>query len=135
MPFTYDPQLLSSLDQVRFLIGDTDVHDPQLDDDEVLYLLTENNGAVRAAATAAIDALIAKYARQVDKWVGDLKILASQRYEQYVALRDTLVEGGGSPVLMGIPTAGGVYAAENEVARLNTALVPSLFRKGMHDNT
>lgn len=134
MAFTYDPQLDTSLDQVRFRIGDTDPLDPQLQDEELNALLATTNDNVAATSLLALDALIARYARFADKWVGDLKILAHQRYEQFAALRDKIAVGGGAPAMAGIPTAGGVYIADKVSARLNTSLVQGAFRTGMHDN-
>jgi len=134
MPFSYDPAIVTTIDEVRLKIGDTNPLDPQLMDEEITMLLTEAGESSRAAAVAAIDILIARYARHVDKWVGDLKILASQRFEQYTKLRGTLITGGGSPAMSGVPNAGGVYIAETLSARANTALVQGAFRVGLHDN-
>lgn len=133
MSFTYDPTLDTPLDQVRFRIGDTEPLDPQLQDEEINAILVLTNNAVPAACLVALDSLIARYARHVDKWVGDLKILAHQRYDQYSALRDKIAVGGGAPAIAGIPTAGGVYIADKVAARANTSLVQGAFRIGLHD--
>lgn len=134
MSFSYDPTHAGLLDQVRFAIGDTDPRKPQLQDEEITALLAVYDDSPRLTALAAVDALIARYARETDKWVGDLKILASQRQEQYAKLRERLEEGAGSSVVFGVPSAGGIYVAEKASARANTLLVQPAFRIGMHDN-
>lgn len=133
MSFSYDAELPTSLDRVRFTIGDTISTDPQLQNEEIQAMLDEHGDVVRATAIACVDALIARYARYVDKWVGDLKILASQRYRQYKELRERLLMAVDNVALSGVPTAGGVYVAEKEQARNNTQLVQGAFRIGMHD--
>lgn len=133
MSFSYSPTQETTLDKVRFAIGDIYPEDPQMQDEEIAALLVSVGDSPRAAAVLAVDALIARYARQVDKWVGDLKILASQRYEQFVALKATLLVGGGDPAISGVPTAGGIYVEEKRAARLDTRLVQGGFRIGMHD--
>jgi hypothetical protein len=132
--FSYDASQQTALDQVRFMIGDIYSEDPQMQDEEIVALLASVGGSPRAASVLAVDALIARYARQVDKWVGDLKILASQRYEQFVKLKTTLQVGGGDPAISGIPTAGGVYVIQNQTARNRSDLIQGAFRKGMHDH-
>lgn len=79
----------SDLDQVRFIIGDTDERDPQLTDEEIQFLLSEGTSPLRASI-AACSALIAKYTRQVNYYLGPERSFASQRAQQYRALRADL---------------------------------------------
>ena len=81
----------SDLDAVRFLVGDTNSADQQLSDEEINYLLAQY-GSPGAASAAAVRTLIAKYARLVDKTVGDLSISYSQRLTAYQALLAQLEE-------------------------------------------
>lgn len=53
-------------DAVRLLIGDTNPEDKQLDDDEIVWLLADNGGALNAAIAGAIG-LSAIYSRDFDK--------------------------------------------------------------------
>lgn len=83
MTWTYDASpLTSNLDAVRFLVGDTDSSDQQLQDEEITYLLTVEGG-VRYSAYKAAKALAARYTRKVDRNVGDLRISFSQKARQY----------------------------------------------------
>lgn len=131
MSFTYEETLLDvPRNQVRLKLGDTDKNDPQLQDEEIDQLLDETDsvdGAVRLAASA----LAAKYSRSVDKWIGDLKILASQRSRHYLELAKSL---GGRASIHAVPSAGGVFVADKESIESNESLATPAFRRGMHDN-
>ena len=91
MTWTYggDPSA-STLAEVRFLIGDTDTDDQQLQDEEINHLLSENNGEPYAAAVDAAEALVALYARDVSRAVGDLQVLAEARAAHYAGLAERL---------------------------------------------
>ena len=134
MPWTY---ISSALDQplykVRLLIGDTNTNDQQLQDEEIASFLSESGDDPLAAAAKAAKALAFKYARNVDKWVGDLKILASQRHRAYLDLYEKLSSSSGGSLTSAVPSAGGVWVAEKEAMRENTALVRPFFRRGLHD--
>jgi hypothetical protein len=112
MTWTYggDPSE-SDQDKVRFLVGDTDTADQQIADEEIAWLLTEEPGAYHAAAAAA-RAIAAKYARQVDKAVGDLRLSASQRAAHYQALAATLTRR--AQIAGAVPFAGGISASDKQ---------------------
>lgn len=127
--FTYDPKLLTSLSRVRFLVGDTNASDAQLDDYEILYLITQY-ASDAAAAAAAARGIAAKYARRVTEAVGDLKISNSELQAHYTDLAARLAAAGA---MWAVPTAGGVYTADKEAAASNDSLVQPSFAIGMHD--
>ncbi len=131
MTWSYSASITTSTDRVRLLFGDTDTTDQQLSNEEIGFLITVN-GSVTSAAAAACDVLAAKYTRFSDKWVGDLKILASQKAKAYLELAKTLRERGAA---YAVPTAGGVYVAEKETNAENEALVQPTFTRGLHENT
>ena len=70
--WTYDTGNLATVDEdgrkniVRLLIGDTDINDPQLQDEEILFALRSNKDNPNVAAIFAINAIISKYARLVN---------------------------------------------------------------------
>ncbi len=90
MAFTYggDPTA-SSLAKVRFLIGDTDSTDYELEDAEINFMVSEFDDAYTAASFCA-DIIAGKFARQADtsKSVGDLSLSKtySSRSREYAAL-------------------------------------------------
>lgn len=135
MSWSYDPALPETLDRVRLLIGDTITNDQQLSDEEI-YSMLMIYGAVNSTAVAACRALAARYARYADKWVGDLKILASQKHRAYLELAEELRTAGSSAMgaALAVPTAGGIYVSEKEAYEGNTNRVVPFFRRGMHDS-
>lgn len=94
MTWTYsgDPGA-SALDEVRFLIQDTDTTDQLLSDEELAYLITAYSDAY-GAAVAAVGVLIATASRVVEesKTVGDLSlsVKSGARLTQWQALMDSL---------------------------------------------
>ena len=83
MSATYSGNPASSpRDAVRLLIGDTDVAEALLQDEEIDWLLSRQPN-VELAAADACEAIAAKFARQADTTNGDLSVRASQRAEAY----------------------------------------------------
>ncbi len=80
----------SALDEVRFLIQDTDTDDQLLSDEELAYLLTSYQDPY-SAAVAAVVSLIGKASRSVEesKKVADLSLTrkAGARLAQWEALK------------------------------------------------
>jgi hypothetical protein len=138
MAWTYDLDALGDTEAeeyplfvTRFLIGDTIQTDQQLQDEEILVLLDLGHSPQTVAIMLA-RSLAARYARYADKWVGDLKILASQRFKHYTELVGMLTTQGA---LIGRPSAGGVYVSDKESYEANSSLVQGSFKRGMDDNT
>jgi len=131
MAWTYDANALDEpLNAVRMLVGDTNTNEQLLQDEEIEAFIDITDSNVAAAAAAA-RALSAKYARSVDKWVGDLKILASQKQRQFLRLYEQLTLQASSH---GVPSAGGIRVSQKEEHAANTDLVSPAFRIGMHDH-
>lgn len=96
MSWSYDPDLLTDLDKVRALVGDTDTDDQQLPDGVIDFLLTQRSSVMDAAAMAA-RAIAANYARDVSKQIGRAQEEASNRFDHYQKLADMLeAQGGGA---------------------------------------
>ena len=115
----------SDLDEVRFLIGDTDTDDQQLSDEEIAYLLT-STGSVTAAALGAARSLWAKYSRLVDQKTGDIDIKYSQRKDAYAALIRQLQLG-----MLPVPYAGGISEDDKQVDEADSDVVQPAFTRGM----
>jgi hypothetical protein len=133
MTWSYDPEMPTTKDEVRFLIGDTDTTDQQLSNEEVAYLLSEFGSPVLAAQQAA-QALAAKFSRLVTKEVGDLRIEYSDRAKAYASMADAL--GGSTAAAVGNAQlyAGGISIAEKEVDASDEDLVQPYFTTGLMDN-
>jgi hypothetical protein len=94
MTWTYsgDPGA-SALDEIRFLIGDTDTSSQLLSNEEIDYLYDAYSDAY-AAAVACVVALIGQASRSVEesKKVGDLSlsVKSGARLQQWIVLKQTL---------------------------------------------
>ena len=131
--YTEDPGS-STKDAVRFYVGDTIGADPQITDEEIEFLLTdEGTNALRAAARAA-EAISAKYARQVDKTVGGLSLQAGRRAEKYATLAKELWQRA-SRTGKGLPTpyTGGISQADKEINEADTDRTQPSFKVRLQD--
>lgn len=126
----------SSLDEVRYLIGDTDPTDRQLGDEEILYCVAQSP-SIFSAASMACTSLVAKYARSVMKHVGDLRIEAQSKQEHYRALSDSYAiqagEAGLSPYALMPPFAGGISRADRANTIMDTDRVEPSFEVASMD--
>lgn len=134
MPYTNDPTNVPA-DQVRFFVGDTSTTEPDLTDEEVAFLLLEeNDNALRAAARAA-ETLASKYTKKADsRQVGPLRVVQSNRNmskaQEFAVLarrlwsRAAIRDGAG-------PYAGGVSVSDKAGKIQDTDRVRPAFARGM----
>jgi len=130
MTWTYNSASIGTdLAKVRLMIGDTDTNDQQLTDEEIQFFIDTEQTIYMAAYRCAL-ALVAEYARKVDKEMGDLKLLAAQRHRHYLRLAAELKKRN----IPGIPSAGGIYQSEKDTLNDNTDMVKPFFKRGMMEN-
>lgn len=115
------------------LLGDTDSTDQLLSNEELEYFADQWPSSVYQAAAAASKAIAGRYARLVDKEVGDLKIAYSQRYEHYSNLCDEFNAQGAS-LLTVAPYAGGISKADKETNQSDTDRVEPDFVRDQFDS-
>jgi hypothetical protein len=145
MSWNYDPTLLTppanaNADQlsqtqlmgVRYLVGDTITTDQQVQDEEILFVLTQRTSIWGAAATVC-RSLASKYSRLVDTVDKDLRTTFSAKANAYrrAALgyeQDAMVRGGA------LPYAGGISFNDKIMNESNTDRVPPQFTIDMDDN-
>lgn len=120
----------SDLDEVRFLIGDTVESDPQLQDEEINYLLN-GYGDSQAAAIAACENLIAHYSRYVDQKTGDIDIKFSQRIAN---LKERIATIRRQIGILAQPYAGGITKSDRDIDLEDTDLVQPAFEVGGMDH-
>lgn len=121
----------SNLDAVRFLIGDVDTTDQQLANEEINYLLAQaGNNVYKAAANGALS-IASKYARLVDKSVGDLSLSYSQRKDAYEAMAARLTKQASSR--SAVPYAGGISVSDKEIDKTDADAVQPAFVRGQFD--
>jgi len=128
MSWTYSGNPSASpLDEVRFLIGDTDTDKQLISDEEIAYNLTlvsgvnpPDSGNYLSAAYCA-DGIAARSARSVDKSIGDLSLSYSQQASAFRDLADKLRLRA---TLSMVPIyAGGLSEAEKHANYLDPDLV------------
>ncbi len=107
----------STKDAVRFLLGDTVEADPQMQDEEIDYLLTLHADPTTAAIAGA-RALVGRYTAQAvkSKSVGDLRIEFEDRAKAFRDLAKTLSSTAASGVVP-IPVATGIRRSGKEAAQ------------------
>lgn len=124
------------LDAVRLLISDTDSARPQLSDDELAWLLTQETNPYYAAARAA-ELISSSYSGKSTKTVGDLSISFGELASHYGDLADRLRAQAADPRLSGavpVPYAGGLSVAEKQGDVADTDLVQPAFRVNQHSS-
>jgi len=130
--FSYNSGDLSTdLNQVRLLINDTDSSNPEFQDEEINFFI-DSESNVFGAASVACQALAVKYAQQVDKSVGDLKLSASQKFKHYSELADKYTSSAktkGTPQVY----AGGISVSDKNTQEVDTDRVAPSFERDQFD--
>jgi hypothetical protein len=119
-------------DQIRLLIGDTVSTDQQMQDEEILYHLTQRS-TVWGAAAECCRTLQARYSRSVDQTAAGTSISYSQMAKAYgikAAEFEAKAAAGGA----GLPYAGGISVADKINQEQNSDRVEPQFQIGMDDD-
>lgn len=129
--YSGDPRS-SDRDAVRYLIGDIIVADPQINDPELDFALSQCSSIYRAAAIAC-RSLAGRLSREADTVDKDLRDSISQRARAYsrmaVAYDEQAMTRGG-----GLPYAGGISVADKEFQQNDQDRVAPQYTLGMDDN-
>lgn len=88
MTWNYTP-VVSTTDEVRLLVGDTESLDPLMQDEEIAYIISSESSVLYAAARCC-EVIAALFGRRVTTTVGSLRIMAEKKYEHYLELGQTL---------------------------------------------
>lgn len=106
--YSYGDPANNPIHAVRYKIRDTDTNAALLSDEEIAYELTQAGGDVLLAAISCCTTIIAWGARKVTRRIGDTVIQYSDLVENYVQLKERLLEDLRLQELMAIPTIGEV---------------------------
>lgn len=120
----------SPKDAVRYWIQDTDETDQKFSDAEIAFVLTAYPDPLRAGAQCA-RTLAAKYAKRVNRRVGDLAISYSDLSKHYYDLADELDRKAD---LSSTPYAGGTSKSDKRKVAQNTDRAQPPFRERQFDN-
>jgi hypothetical protein len=123
------------LNTVRLLVGDTDSLDQQVQNEEVLFALSENGNNVYYAGAWVARAISAKYSRKVTTQLsGALSADYSDLAKQYKALADDLeYQGKTAGAAVGV-LAGGITKSGIKAVRANTNRIEGSFRRDRFKN-
>lgn len=135
MTWTYDPTKLNDptqgpLMQVRLMVEDTVTSDQQLQDEEINWIVSQE-GAIEMAAARAADTIAARYSRQADRSVGQMRLSASQRAKAYLDLAARLRYLARTNVT---PYAGGISVSDKQSNEADTDRVAPGFWRDMMKN-
>ena len=137
--WTYAADFDDPMQAVRHVIGDTDSSDPKLTDAEITYELGLVADDVTMAAIACCRRLMARYAALADTTELDLSVKASQLFDHYKSLAETLQAGVTFQLLKtaregAVPYAGGISYADVGTRQANQDRVPSRFERTAADD-
>lgn len=107
--YSGDPATSKS-DAVRFLVGDTNPTEPQLQDGEVAFCVAQRSTVYGAAAMACLQ-IATGYSRQADSVQGPTRTLYSSRARAYAA-RAAQYESLAAARGGGMPYAGGISVSD-----------------------
>jgi len=121
----------STIEKIHWEIGDTDSTNPKFTDAEVQYAYDQEHSVYPAAARLC-EQLATKYASDVDRSLGPLRVSLSQKVDFYKNRAKELRLHGAK---YATPYVGGVSVAKEELFEEDTDLNQPYFETGMHDNS
>ena len=136
MTVTYTDPSNSNSDAVRWLVGDTDTSNADLQDEEIAFALTQAGDDVYLAAAISARALAGKFAKLVDTKFESVSSDYSNLRDNYYALATKLEKQSkqyGSRGL-GLPAAGGLTYSDIDANDQNTDRVDPVFKQGQFAN-
>ena len=134
MSWSYSDPTDTPKDAVRFLVGDTDISDGLVTDEEINFLLDEF-GDVYTTAGSVAESLAAKFAREVSHSGDGLSYSGNQLFQHYNDLAESLRKLAARRRRSGAgPYVGGISHRERELADLDSDKIPTSFRSNMHDH-
>lgn len=123
----------SSLDEVRFLVGDTDATDQLLQDEELQFLLDKwltIHGSTFYVAAIACETIAAKFAREATYSADGVSVSLSELQAKFKTQAETLRAQHRELLVGGSPDVGGISPYEET----DHSIAPFIFGTGMNDN-
>src|SRR4051812_22758149 len=133
MTATYVSPSTSDKDAVRFLLGDTVVASPILQDEEIDYLVSRWKplyNTVEYVASVAADVISARYAREANFSADGVSVSLANLGQQFRDLAASLRSQHKSLLVGGQPDAGGITPGEED----DPSVTPTSFGTQQHDN-
>lgn len=123
-------------DSVRFLVGDTDTTDQQVQDAEITFALSQASNDIYLAASITAEAIAGKYSRLVNSSFEGMRTDYSDLVSQYQSLARKLKQDSkkfGSTGI-GSPDAGGISISEIDSVEDDSDRPTPAFRRGQFRN-
>jgi len=123
----------SDLDEIRFLVQDTDEEDVLLTDEELDYLITKYMPlyeSVYYVSALACETLAARFAREISYSADGVSYQAETLQTKYKQLAEDMRDQYKAAVGGDGPDVGGILWGETFDSSIN----PLMFATGMHDN-
>lgn len=141
MSFTYSPTLATSLDRVRFLIGDVVDVGHLVENEEITFILSVQPIETFAAAAIA-ESLAGRFAARPNITIGQTSVSGADLMAHYKLLAHNLRQAGGSiggGDGTGVATldpmfVGGISRVEREQLADDTDAIQPSFRLGRDDH-
>jgi hypothetical protein len=125
----------SDLDEVRYLVGDTDSTDPLVQDEEINYAIGKQS-TLELAAAQVLRALAAKYSRWSNYSVGEVSVsdvaAIAKAFKERADELDPMGLTLGDSALCA-PSFGGLTITGKESLDEDTDAVQPMFKKGADD--
>lgn len=141
MTWSYDNTALGTtteaerINSVRLLLGDTNTNDQQVQNEEIIFALSQNNDSIYFTASWLATTLASKYSRYVDIEVdGQVEEKYSQLYDHYTSLAldlKTQAKSLGAGIFV---YAGGIRESEISTGHDDSARVQPDFKDGQFKN-
>ncbi len=131
MSWSYDPTIPTDKDAVRLNIGDTDINDQLLQDEEIEHYLDEA-ASVLGASILCAEAIAGKFARGFNQRVGDLSADLSKRADAYWKLAEKYRKQ--LAIVSGAPLVPALSKSQKQSYREDTDRVQPNFAIGMNDD-
>lgn len=130
MTWSYAQDFSLARDRVRLLVGDTDVTDPLVTDEEIALYTTGTFAQPNdyLAAASVCDAIAAKMSRRADMSVGGASVSLSQQVSNYERKARELRRRSTSA-----PYVGGTSIAAKDARETDTDRVVPAFTREMGD--
>lgn len=133
MVASYNSVLSTKKDVVRFELQDVDISSPLVQDEEILYFLSQYNQHVLRTAAHMAEAISRKFAVQATSIsTPDLRVELTERATLYAQLAQELRRR--TETALPLPFAGGISQSDKETRADNTDREPNTFWRGMHDD-
>lgn len=119
-----------SKDYIRFLIGDTNMSNVMVSDEEINAMIATYPNLYKAASMVC-NAIAAKFSRESSISIGSVSKDCSKKAEAYRIMSDELASQSRLYVL---PSFGGLTHAQKDSLDQNTSYVQPPFKLGMTDS-